>query len=227
MHLTIKFFAQFREAVGVGKMERDFGVDTTVGQLLDLLQAEYPRLGETGKSFITSVNQKFVPLDTPLQEDDEIAIFPPVSGGLDMFRITEDPINVDDVISAVSQPHTGAVVTFVGTVRDRTNNRPVDYLEYEAYQEMAISKMSQIAIEARGRWPGIEAVAIAQRIGHLNVGQIAAAIAVSSAQRNDGCFEACRYAIDRLKEIVPIWKKEVGPEGQVWIEGEHLPQTSD
>jgi len=227
MHVTIKLFAQFREAAGAGKMERELETEITVGQLLDLLQAEYPRLGQTGKSFITSVNQKFVPLDKQLQEGDEIAIFPPVSGGINRFRITKDAINVDDIVTAVSRPHTGAVAAFVGVVRDRTDDRAVDFLEYEAYEEMALSKMAQIAVEARQQWPAIEEVAIVQRIGHLNVGQIAAVIAVSSSHRNDGCFEACRYAIDRLKEIVPVWKKEVGPEGQAWIEGDHIPHTSD
>ena len=208
-------------------MERQVETQITAGQLLELLKVEYPRLGETGKSFITSVNQKFVPLETPLQEGDEIAIFPPVSGGINLFRITQDPIDVDDVVAAVSRPHTGAVALFVGVVRDRTDGRAVDFLQYEAYEEMAVSKMAQIAGEARRQWPAIEEVSIVQRIGHLNVGQVAAVIAVSSAHRNDGCFEACRYAIDRLKEIVPIWKKEVGPGGQAWIEGDHLPHTSD
>jgi MoaE-MoaD fusion protein len=127
----------------------------------------------------------------------------------------------------VSHPHTGDVATFVGVVRNATEGRQVDFLEYEAYEQMALAKMAQIVDEARLRWSDIEDMAIVQRIGHLDVGQTAAVIAVSSPHRDDGCFEACRYAIDRLKEIVPIWKKEVGPQGQVWIEGDHIPLTSE
>ncbi len=227
MRITIKLFAQFREAVGVGKMEREVETGTSIQDLLDQLQQEYPKLTETGKSFIASVNQKFVPYDTPLQQGDEVALFPPVSGGNNLFRITLDPISVDEVVSAVTRPEAGAVATFVGVVRNQTGGKAVDYLEYEAYEQMAGSKMRQIAQEAHDRWPKIVEVAMVQRIGHLDVGQVAAVIAVSSPHRDDGCFEACRFAIDRLKEIVPIWKKEVGPDGQSWIEGDHIPVAGE
>jgi molybdopterin synthase catalytic subunit len=121
----------------------------------------------------------------------------------------------------------GAVAVFVGVVRNSSEGKPVSALEYEAYEEMAIAKMRQIAEEARARWPQIGDVAIVQRVGHLEVGQLAVVIAVASPHRQEGCFEACRYAIDRLKQIVPIWKKEIGPLGEEWVEGEYLPDTND
>jgi molybdopterin synthase catalytic subunit len=105
--------------------------------------------------------------------------------------------------------------------------KEVEHLEYEAYEEMAVAKLRQVADEARQQWPKIIDIAIVQRIGHLEVGENAVIVAVSSPHRYDGCFEACAYAINRLKEIVPIWKKEVSPDGTEWVEGDYLPSTTD
>ena len=134
---------------------------------------------------------------------------------------------MDDVAAKVVKPQTGAVVVFAGVVRNVSGGKDVEHLEYEAYQEMAVAKLRQVAQEARTRWPAIVDIAIVQRIGHLEVGETAVVIAISSPHRHDGCFEACAYAINRLKEIVPIWKKEVGPDGAEWIEGDYLPSTTD
>ena len=162
-----------------------------------------------------------------MHDGDEVAIFPPVSGGSgsesDKFVVTYDPISIDAVAHLVTYPHTGAVATFAGVVRAVSDGKDVTSLEYEAYHEMAVSKMHQVADEARERWPDIVDIAIVQRIGHLEVGELAVAIAVSSGHRNQGCFEACQYGINRLKQIVPIWKKEFGPDGEEWIEGDHNP----
>jgi molybdopterin converting factor subunit 1 len=225
MRITIKLFARLREIAGAGKLERELADGATVGDLLAALRAEFPRLADVTARTITSVNQEFAAPDRPLHDGDEVAIFPPVSGGTDVLRITFDPVSLDEVVRAVVQPRTGAVATFVGVVRAVSGGKEVAYLEYEAYQEMAVAKMRQIAGEARDRWPDIVDIAIVQRIGRLEVGDVAVAIAVSSGHRDQGCFEACRYAIDRLKQIVPIWKKEVGPTGEEWVEGDYLPQT--
>jgi len=152
-----------------------------------------------------------------------VALFPPVSGGCERLRITPKPISADEVIRSVVRPRVGAVASFVGTVRDVSEGKAVAYLEYEAYPEMAIEMLHQVADEVRARWPDVIEIAIVQRIGRLEVGETAVVIAVSSSHRDQGCFEACRYAIDRLKQIVPVWKKEFGPDGAVWIEGDHLP----
>ena len=227
MRVTIKLFARLREIAGAGRLERELADGATVGDLLAALRAEFPRLADVTARTITSVNQEFAAPDRPLHDGDEVAIFPPVSGGADgstdVLRITFDPVALDEVVRAVVQPHTGAVATFVGVVRAVSGGKEVAYLEYEAYQEMAVAKMRQIADEARARWPDIVDMAIVQRIGHLEVGDVAVVIAVSSGHRDQGCFEACRYAIDRLKQIVPIWKKEVGPGGEEWVEGDYLP----
>jgi molybdopterin converting factor subunit 1 len=227
MRITIKLFARLREIAGAGKLERELADGATVGDLLAALRAEFPRLAEVTARTITSVNQEFAPPDRPLRDGDEVAIFPPVSGGADgstdVLHITFDPVSLDEVVRAVVRPNTGAVATFVGVVRAVSGGKEVAYLEYEAYQEMAVAKMRQIVDEARDRWPDIVDIAIVQRIGRLEVGDVAVAIAVSSGHRDQGCFEACRYAIDRLKQIVPIWKKEVGPGGEEWVEGDYLP----
>jgi len=227
MKVTVKLFARLREIVGDGILERDLSEEATVADLLRLLHAEFPRLASVTDRTIISVNQEFATPDTRLREGDEVAIFPPVSGGEDSFRVTFEPISLDEVAREVTRPHTGAVVTFAGVVRNVSHGKEVSYLEYEAYEAMAVAKMRQVAEEARQQWPQIVDIAIVQRLGHLEVGDLAVAIAVSSSHRDQGCFEACRYAIDRLKQIVPIWKKEVGPTGEEWVEGDYLPATTD
>jgi molybdopterin converting factor subunit 1 len=227
MRVRVRLFAGLREIAGVGKLEIDLTEGAAVGDLLKALHDEYPRLADMTPRTIISVNQDFATLDSLLGDGDEVALFPPVSGGADSFRVTHDPVRLDEVAGMVIQPHTGAVATFAGVVRNVTGDNEVAYLEYEAYQEMALAKLRQVAEEARARWPAIVEIAIVQRIGHLEVGDVSVVIAVSSGHRDEGCFEACRYAIDRLKQIVPIWKKEVGPTGEEWVEGDYLPTASD
>jgi MoaD family protein len=227
MKVRVRLFARIREIVGAGQLERELGEGATLGDLLGALAAEYPKLADVTERTVISVNQKFATRETSLSDGDEVAIFPPVSGGEDALRVTFEPISLDEVARMVTRSHTGAVATFTGVVRDVSAGKAVAWLEYEAYEEMALAKMRQVADEARARWPDIVDIAIVQRIGHLEVGEVAVAIAVSSGHRDEGCFEACRYAIDRLKEIVPIWKKEVGPTGEEWVEGDYLPTTTD
>ena len=133
-----------------------------------------------------------------------------------MFEITEADIQLEPLVQHVRKDSNGGIVTFLGVVRDFSRGHHVRYLEYEAYAEMAIRKLRQIGEEIREKW-GIEDVAIVHRVGHLEVGERAVAIAVGSPHRK-AAFEACEYAIDRLKEIVPIWKKETGEGGEVWID---------
>jgi len=132
-----------------------------------------------------------------------------------MFRIVEEPIDPTTVSAAVADPHTGATVTFIGTTRDHNDGRAVTRLEYEAYPEMALAEMRKIGEVARQRWP-IAAIAIVHRIGVVPIGEASVVIAVSAAHRA-AAFEACHFAIDRLKEVVPIWKKEHFDGGEVWI----------
>jgi molybdopterin synthase catalytic subunit len=231
MQVTIKLFARMRELVGTSSLAWNLADPATVADLIQSLQQEFPKLAELGAQAVVSVNQEFADPDTYLSDGDEVAFFPPVSGGIDSdghkFAITFDPISLDDIAARVVKPETGAVAVFGGVVRNVSGDKSVDYLEYEAYEEMAVAKLKQVAAEAREKWPKIVDIAIVQRIGHLEVGENAVIVAVSSPHRNDGCFEACAYAINRLKQIVPIWKKEVSPDGEAWIEGDYIPSARD
>jgi len=133
----------------------------------------------------------------------------------DIYRVTRDVLSVDEVVAGVTDTAVGAVVTFVGVVRGTSEGRQVRYLEYEAYPEMAERTLAQIGGEVRARWPEILHVAIAHRVGRLEIGETAVVIALAAAHR-PGVFDALRFAIDRLKEIVPIWKKEVWADGEEW-----------
>jgi len=140
--------------------------------------------------------------------------------------LTEAPLDLDDLTAKITLPTTGAVVIFTGVVRAVTRRgEPHDthHLEYEAYAPMAQAKMRQVAEEIRSRWPSVEGIAIVQRIGILHPATPTTVIACAAAHRDTGVFEAARYGIDRLKEIVPVWKKEVGPQGETWVEGDYRP----
>ena len=147
-----------------------------------------------------------------------------------IFSITESELDLDALLDAITLPSTGAAAIFTGMVRGVTSRGDAHetvYLEYEAYKPMAESKMKQVADEIRERWPTIEGIAILQRIGRLYPRTPTVLIAVTAAHRDTGVFEAARYGIDRLKEIVPVWKKEVSPNGEEWIEGEYIPKPGE
>lgn len=147
-----------------------------------------------------------------------------------IFSITEAEIDLDALLAQITLDSTGAAAIFTGMVRgvtSRDNPHETIYLEYEAYKPMAEAKMKQVAEEIRAKWPSIEGIAIIQRIGRLYPRTPTVLIACTSAHRDTGVFDAARYGIDRLKEIVPVWKKEVGPGGEEWIEGDFIPQPGE
>lgn len=148
-----------------------------------------------------------------------------------IYQITEDELDLDDLVAQVTLPSTGAACLFTGMVRGETRREGLppktEYLEYEAYAPMAEAKMRQVAEEIRQRWPIVEGIAIVQRIGRLKPQTPTVLIACTAAHRDTGVFEATRYGIDRLKEIVPVWKKEVGPDGETWIEGHYRPRPGE
>jgi molybdopterin synthase catalytic subunit len=143
-----------------------------------------------------------------------------------VLSLTQSEIDLNDLLAQITLPTTGAAAIFTGMVRAVTSRVPVHetiHLEYEAYAPMAEAKMRQVADEIRERWPVVEGIAIVQRIGTLVPRTPTVLIACTAAHRDDGVFEAARYGIDRLKEIVPVWKKEVGPDGETWVEGAYIP----
>ena len=147
-----------------------------------------------------------------------------------IFSITEDELDLNDLLARITLTSTGAAAIFTGMVRGLTTrdaSHATEYLEYEAYIPMAEAKMKQVAEEIRERWPVIEGIAVVQRIGKLYPKTPTVLIACTAAHRDTGVFEAARYGIDRLKEIVPIWKKEVSPDGEFWVEGDYIPKSGE
>jgi molybdopterin synthase catalytic subunit len=144
-----------------------------------------------------------------------------------VFKLTADDLDLNEYLDEITLPSTGAACFFTGMVRGKTDREGLppetEYLQYEAYQPMAEAKMRQVAEEIREQWPSVEGIAIVQRIGQLLPGTPTVLIACTAAHRDTGVFDAARYGIDRLKQIVPIWKKEVGPQGEVWVEGDYTP----
>jgi MoaE-MoaD fusion protein len=147
-----------------------------------------------------------------------------------VFSITEDKIDLNDLLAKVTLTSTGAAAIFTGMVRGETSRgdaHQTEFLEYEAYIPMAEAKMKQVAEEIRAKWPVVEGIAIVQRIGRLYPKTLTVLIACTAAHRDTGVFDAARYGIDRLKEIVPVWKKEVSPGGEFWVEGDYIPKAGE
>ncbi len=219
MRVTLLYFAVVRELIGKPSETREIESGQTLKQVFDEIAEEHPALYRLRPSLMFMVNQEYAAADLQVQDGDEIALIPPVSGGTNQrFRVTEDPVSEDMVSALVSSPDAGAIVTFLGTVRNNARGRTVLSLNYEAYPPAAERMLEQIGDEILERW-GIEQTAIFHRMGHLSVGEASVAIAVASAHRGDA-FDACRYAIDRIKEIVPIWKKEFYEDGETWVGSE-------
>jgi MoaE-MoaD fusion protein len=144
-----------------------------------------------------------------------------------ILDITAQPIDLDALQAAVTTPEDGAVVLFTGTVRGKTGQAMTQQLEYEAYSQMAVDKLRQVADEMREKFADIHGIALVQRIGEMAVGVPTVAVVVSAGHRGSGAFEAARFGIDRLKQIVPVWKKETRPDGSSWIEGDYTPNATD
>jgi molybdopterin synthase catalytic subunit len=215
MQVQVLLFAGLAERAGRREIQVELPAPATVARLLAQIEAAYPELAALLPNCFVSVNQEYAAADRRIAAGDEIALLPPVSGGEEeRFLITEQPLSADKLVSLVSHPGAGAVLTFVGTVREFTRGQRTVSLAYEAYAPMAVEKMKQIAAEMEERWPGVQ-VAMHHRIGELAIEEIAVIIAVATPHRNES-FEAGRYAIERLKQIVPIWKKEIWEDGSEW-----------
>jgi molybdopterin converting factor subunit 1 len=215
MIVRVLFFAYLRERCGrEARIEVPEGA--SIADLWAMLRVEHPILDDATVRF--ALNCVYVDKMELLRENDELALIPPVSGGsiaADLYLITADPIDVTSVLAAVGNSGAGGVALFVGTTRDENEGRRVVRLEYEAYEDMAISEMAAIGAEMRRRWP-LLGVAMVHRIGVVPIAEASVAIAASTPHR-DEAFAACRYGIDRLKALVPIWKKEYYADGSRWI----------
>lgn len=213
--VTVRFFAAAAQAAGC-REARGPWAGMTAGQVLTHLKTEYPGLEQLGATLAIAVNREYASPDTVLASGDEVALIPPVSGGSEkLYEVTDCPLISDEIAARVTNPHSGATLVFVGTVREWTKGKQTVLLEYEAYPEMAEGQMKRIGDEIAARWEGAR-TAIVHRVGRLATGEASVVIAVATPHRADS-FEACRHAIERLKEIVPVWKKEVWSDGEEWV----------
>ncbi len=208
MKVTVKLFAGLRERAATGERELELPDDARLGDVWAQLG-----IGDEPAGLLYAVNKEYAATETPLADGDEVALIPPVSGGA--FRLTDEPLDPSAVVAEVQSDEAGAVATFIGTTRVNSRGRTVHYLEYEGYAGMAEKVMAQLADELKQRYDLCE-VAIAHRTGRVDIGGLSVVIAVSAPHRQDA-LAACKDAIDRLKEIVPLWKKEVYEGGEEWI----------
>jgi MoaE-MoaD fusion protein len=204
--IRVRLFAGLRERAGWGARDVE-GVDR-VGDVWGALD-----LGEEPDGLLYAVNKEYAEADQPLEDGDEVALIPPVSGG--SFLLSTTPLSLDAVVDEVRSERAGAIATFVGTTRVESRGRTVLYLDYEAYEEMAEQAMAAIAAELSGRYELCE-IAIHHRTGRVEIGEPSVVIAVSAPHRQDA-LAACKDAIDTLKQQVPLWKKEVYEGGEEWI----------
>ena len=208
MRVTVRFFAGLREQAGSSRREVELPDDAAVQDLWPALD-----LGQEPAGLLYAVNRAYAERTDRLAEGDEVALIPPVSGGA--FRLTHAPVNVTSVMVEVVDERAGAIATFLGTVRAQSRGRDVIALEYEAYEEMAAEVMAEIADEVQARYDLCK-VAMAHRLGRVEVGETSVAIGVSAPHRQDA-LAACADAIEALKSRVPLWKKELYEGGEEWI----------
>jgi MoaE-MoaD fusion protein len=239
VRIRVLFFGVLRDITSLREDAVDVPDASTVSSVFDLYAQRFPPLRDTASSIVLARNQHFAQPSDPIADNDEIAFLPPVSGGSNMpsedaflehiadpsghfFALTRTPIHARALVDLLQQPSDGAIVTFDGVTRNNTRGRPTRYLEYECYQAMAIQMMAQIGrdIAANPTPDGvISRIGIIHRLGKLEIGEASVVIVVTSPHRK-AAFAAALDAINRLKRLVPIWKKEFFEDGEVWVEGE-------
>jgi len=227
MHVRVLFFGRLKDIVGRAEEQAELSEGARVEDLFERYGRSFPELARFRASVVASVNQEFAGWRAPLASGDEVAFLPPVSGGSipaeaaveeDLCALVRTRIETSEIVERMKAPPDGAVVVFEGIVRNHSGGRATLYLEYEAYEAMAIAKMREIGAEMRDKF-SIRRFAMVHRLGRLEIGETSVMIAVCSAHRG-AAFDACRYGIDTLKRNVPIWKKEFFRDGAVWADGE-------
>ena len=217
-----RLFARLREQAGTDAENVGLPAGSTIADVYEAIRRLHPGLQADRNAVRAALNQEFAGWDAVVADGDEVAFIPPVSGGAHgagvLFEITSRPLDARRMETAVAHKGAGAICTFTGVVRDSSRGRSVTHLEYEAYAEMATSQMRKIADEIAEKWPEAR-VAMAHRTGRLEIGEPSVVVSVSSPHRAEA-IAACKWGIDRLKETVPIWKKEHATDGTYWIEGD-------
>ena len=229
MRVRVLFFGMLKDRMGKSSDLLELPDGASIRDLLAHYATEVPRLKESLPALAVAVNQVYASPEAKLKAGDEVALLPPVSGGsanetvqpARYASIVRNPIDAQQVLNSIKRGEDGAALVFEGVVRNQSRGRKTRYLEYEAYEEMALQQMASLAAQALTQFQ-IRDVAIVHRLGHLEIGETSVLIAVASAHRAAG-FDACRWLIDSLKRTVPIWKKEYFEDGAVWGDGEPFP----
>jgi molybdopterin synthase catalytic subunit len=212
--ITLLFYAVVRERLGQERAELEVPSGITAAELRERLAQAFPALAPLLPRVMLAVNREYAHAADAVPDGAEVALIPPIAGGAP--RLSRQPLELDRVMEKVRWPGAGAVVTFSGVVRDESHGRRVSQLEYETYPEMAETKLAEVEAEVTTRWPSVRC-ALLHRVGTLEVGEVAVVIAVAAPHRREA-FAACEFAIDRLKATVPLWKRETGEGGSVWVE---------
>jgi MoaE-MoaD fusion protein len=224
--LRVLFFGQLREIVGAAEQNFDAADGARLEDLYAAYAQKFPRLAEFRGSVAASINREYAPWSAEPRAGDEVAFLPPVSGGSpqdfeDIIQVVRAAIPTEKIVTSLKAAENGAVAVFEGIVRNHSRGKSTLYLEYEAYEPMALAKMREIGAHMRATF-AVDRLAMVHRLGRLDIGETSVLVAVSSAHRA-AAFDACRYGIDTLKRSVPIWKKEYFSDGAVWSDGEKVP----
>ncbi|MEJ7603968.1 MAG: molybdopterin converting factor subunit 1 [Kofleriaceae bacterium] len=216
MQIHVLYFAVFREKLGREAETIELPAGARVRDAIDVLAAQHAPVASLRNRFRVAVNQEFTDDDHALAEGDELALIPPVAGGSDHHvKLLDQPLSLDRCVAAVSGPGMGGIVTFTGMVRRHNRGTLIERLEYEAYGSMAVREMARLCVEIEAEITGVR-LAVEHRVGVLAIGELAVVIAAAAPHRAEA-FTACRAMIDRLKDRVPIWKKEIAEDGAEWI----------
>lgn len=216
MRISVLYFAVFREKLGTDEETLELPAAAKVSDAVAALAARHAVIAKLAGKFRVAVNQDFAGDDHVLADGDELALIPPVAGGSDRHVIlSAEPLSLDRCLAAVTGPGMGGIVTFTGMVRRKSRGVTVEKLEYEAYGSMAVREMARLCDEIEAEVPDAR-IAVEHRTGTLQIGDIAVVIAAAAPHRAEA-FTACRAMIDRLKDRVPIWKKEFGDDGTEWV----------
>ncbi len=218
MKVSLRLFAGLHDLVGERDLSLELNDDATVSDLKSRLASEYPVVQPFLSTLVFAIDDEYIPMDERLHDGASISLIPPVSGGSDLILLTSDRLDADRLVDLVRRDEAGAIALFYGIVRNNSEGREVERLEYEAHESMAVKQMGEVVSETKRQFPSIAEIGVWHRIGTLEIGEASLLVAVSSPHRREA-FDACHWAVDRIKAVVPIWKKEHWKGGAAWVEG--------